>query len=45
MWNLVSTTKILIYKLKDGGLNDLLKNLTLFYEQRDIDSPYCNVFI
>lgn len=45
MWNLVSTTKILIYKLKDGGWNDLLKNLTLFYEQHDIDSPDCNVFI
>ncbi|KAK4364705.1 hypothetical protein RND71_016063 [Anisodus tanguticus] len=40
--HLVSTTKTLIQKLRDEGWDQLLKNVTLFCEQHDIDSPDCN---
>ncbi|XP_058775476.1 uncharacterized protein LOC131649734 [Vicia villosa] len=39
---LVSTTKTLIQKLRDDGWDDLLKDVILFCEEHDIDSPDCN---
>lgn len=39
---LVSSTKTLIQKLRDDGWDDLLKNVILFCEKHDIDSPDCN---
>ncbi|PNX85340.1 hypothetical protein L195_g041408, partial [Trifolium pratense] len=39
---LVATTKTLIQKLRDDGWDDLLKDVILFCEEHDIDSPNCN---
>lgn len=36
---LVRTSKMLIQKLRDDGWQDLLKDVTLFCEQHDIDIP------